>query len=380
MRKICMRSMMAVLSVVLLFSGMVVFAQPSASLSVSADSAILIEAESGKILFEKNAFVERGIASTTKIMTALVALENSALEDTVQVTAQTVGVEGSSIYLHVGEKLSMEDLLYALMLESANDAAATIACAVAGSVDAFAELMNEKVRELNLSHSSFVNPHGLDAEGHYSTAYDLALITAEALRNEEFQRIVSTYRKVIDNNGESTSRLLLNHNKLLKTYDGAIGVKTGYTKRCGRCLVSAAERDGLRLIAVTLNASDDWNDHRRMLDYGFSSYECVELLAEGEFRMAVNVVGGEREFAAVSNPHSVSVLLPRNHGEISSVIELSSFYYAPLNAGQRMGQIRYYCDDVCIAEVELSSLDDIMQPRRKNGLWAWICRMFGFST
>ncbi len=368
------------LCIILLSSGIPVFAQPSMSLSVSAESAILIEAESKKILFEKNAHEKRGIASTTKIMTALVALENSDLDEIVQATTKTVGVEGSSIYLHAGEELSMEDLLYALLLESANDAAATIAYAVAGSEDAFAGMMNDKAAELGLSDSSFVNPHGLDAEGHYSTAYDLAMITAAALQNEKFHQMVSTYRKVIENPKDQTTRLLLNHNKLLKTYEGAIGVKTGYTKRCGRCLVSAAERDGLRLIAVSLNASDDWNDHRKMLDYGFSTYEKVNLLAEGEVRMMTNVVGGERDKAALTNVKAVGVMLPKEHGEITSITELSPFYYAPLKSGQNVGKIRYFCDGECIAEAELFSLDTVEKAQSRHSFWNWICKIFGFGA
>ena len=368
------------LCIILLSSGIPVFAQPSMSLSVSAESAILIEAESKKILFEKNAHEKRGIASTTKIMTALVALENSDLDEIVQATTKTVGVEGSSIYLHAGEELSMEDLLYALLLESANDAAATIAYAVAGSEDAFAGMMNDKAAELGLSDSSFVNPHGLDAEGHYSTAYDLAMITAAALQNEKFHQMVSTYRKVIENPKDQTTRLLLNHNKLLKTYEGAIGVKTGYTKRCGRCLVSAAERDGLRLIAVSLNASDDWNDHRKMLDYGFSTYEKVNLLAEGEVRMMTNVVGGERDKAALTNVKAVGVMLPKEHSEITSITELSPFYYAPLKSGQNVGKIRYFCDGECIAEAELFSLDTVEKAQSRHSFWNWICKIFGFGT
>ena len=368
------------LCIILLSSGIPVFAQPSMSLSVSAESAILIEAESKKILFEKNAHEKRGIASTTKIMTALVALENSDLDEIVQATTKTVGVEGSSIYLHAGEELSMEDLLYALLLESANDAAATIAYAVAGSEDAFAGMMNDKAAELGLSDSSFVNPHGLDAEGHYSTAYDLAMITAAALQNEKFHQMVSTYRKVIENPKDQTTRLLLNHNKLLKMYEGAIGVKTGYTKRCGRCLVSAAERDGLRLIAVSLNASDDWNDHRKMLDYGFSTYEKVNLLAEGEVRMMTNVVGGERDKAALTNVKAVGVMLPKEHSEITSITELSPFYYAPLKSGQNVGKIRYFCDGECIAEAELFSLDTVEKAQSRHSFWNWICKIFGFGT
>lgn len=355
-----------------------VCAVPSAGISVSAESAILIEAKSGRVLYEKNAHERRGIASTTKILTALVTLENSLLEQRVRVTEKTVGIEGSSIYLHKGEVLTMEDLLYAMLLESANDAAATIALEVGGSIEGFADMMNAKVSKMGLSDSSFANPHGLDADGHYSTAYDLALITAEALKNESFRRIVSTYRKVIENTEENTSRLLLNHNKLLKTYDGAVGVKTGFTKRCGRCLVSAAKRDGLILIAVTLNAPDDWNDHKRMLDFGFSNYENCVLLEDGEIRLGADVAGGDIAMVPVSNKGALCAFLPRERGEISYVVELRPFYYAPVFEDQELGNIRYYCDGECIAETKLYATESVFAKKTATGFWALIRRLFGF--
>ncbi|MBQ8861613.1 MAG: D-alanyl-D-alanine carboxypeptidase, partial [Clostridia bacterium] len=230
-----------------------VFPQKACALSVSAQSAVLIEAESGKIIYEKDAHTRRGMASTTKIMTALCAIESLPLDTVVTVPQEAAGVEGSSVYLKAGEKLTLENLLYALMLQSANDAAAAVAIATAGSIEGFAELMNAKAAELGLRDTHFENPHGLDGAEHYTTAYELAKIAAHALENEDFARIVSTVKHTVPATESSPARTLVNHNRLLRTYDDIVGVKTGFTKKCGRTLVSAAEREGVRLICVTLN-------------------------------------------------------------------------------------------------------------------------------
>jgi D-alanyl-D-alanine carboxypeptidase len=225
--------------------------------SVSARSAIVVEAETGRVIWAKNAHVSLPMASTTKIMTALVALENADPEKTVSIPPDAVGVEGSSVYLYEDERLRLEDLLYAMLLESANDAAAAIAIEVGGSIEGFSEMMNAKAEELGLERTSFANPHGLDDPEHYTTAAELARIAVAAMKNESFCNIVSTYKKTIPLNETEGVRLLINHNKMLSRYDGAVGIKTGYTKKSGRCLVSAAERDHVKLICVTLNAPDD---------------------------------------------------------------------------------------------------------------------------
>ncbi len=250
----------------------VLFCVPSfaaSNVTVSAKSALLLECSSGSVLFEKNADERLPMASTTKIMTALVAIEKCPLDRIVTATSVSCGVEGSSIYMREGEKFTMEELLYALLLASANDAACLIAEEVAGDIPSFAEMMNSKAAELGLSDTHFSNPHGLDAEDHYTSAYDLARLASAALSSPVFRTIVSTYRKNIGS-GENT-RHLLNHNRLLKMYDDALGVKTGYTRSSGRCLVSAAERDGVMLVAVTLSDPDDWRDHTLLLDHGFDA-------------------------------------------------------------------------------------------------------------
>ena len=208
------------------------------------------------------------MASTTKIMTAIVTIENLDLDRIVAVDDRAIGIEGSSIYLKQGEEISVRALLYALMLRSANDAAAALAYEISGSTEDFALLMNEKAAELGLSDTNFENPHGLDSENHYTTAHDLAIISAYAMSNQTFREIVSSRKALIESSAEK--RMLINHNKMLSYYDGCIGIKTGYTKKSGRSLASAAERDGATLICITINAPDDWNDHKKLFDYGFS--------------------------------------------------------------------------------------------------------------
>ncbi len=315
---------------------------PVALTGVSARGAVLLEAESGNVVFGQNENARLPMASTTKIMTALVALESLPVDTPIKITAASVGVEGSSIYLCEGEILTLEQLLYALLLESANDAAAAIAVAVAGSVEAFAAKMNERAASLGLTDTHFVNPHGLDDEEHYTTAYELALIARAALENPVFRTICSTQRKVIPLRGDEGARLLLNHNKLLDSYEGCIGVKTGFTKRTGRCLVSAAERDGVTLIVVTLNAPDDWRDHTAMLDYGFDLYESIPLCEPGFFSAPLWLISGRQEYVMVENTDTLTVTLRRDHGVVRCVVELPRFTFAPVAAGQEVGCLRFF--------------------------------------
>ncbi len=318
---------------------------PSAPAGISARGAVLVEADSGEVIWGQNAHTRLPMASTTKIMTALVALEQMSPQTEVTIPAEAVGVEGSSVYLVEGEILTLEQLLYALLLESANDAAAAIAVAVAGSVEEFAALMNRKAAELGLTDTHFVNPHGLDHDEHYTTAYELATITRAALENPAFREICATRRKTIPLHGgsaEEGARLLLNHNKLLSAYDGCIGVKTGFTKRTGRCLVSAAERDGVTLIAVTLNAPDDWRDHTTLLDYGFALYESVELCPEGFYHAPLWLVAGEQNYGIAESTAPLIAVLRRDHGDISCVVELPRFEFAPIRFGQTVGALVFF--------------------------------------
>ena len=324
--------------------------------SISAKAAVLMEAQSGELVFSKNPDVPLPMASTTKIMTALVALEQISPTTAVTIPAEAVGIEGSSVYLCEGETLTMEELLYALLLASANDAAVAIAIAVAGSVEAFADLMNRKAAALGLTDTHFVNPHGLDAEGHHTTARELAIIARAALENARFREICATRRKAIPLNGAPRGRWLLNHNKLLSMYPGCIGVKTGYTKKTGRCLVSAAEREGVTLIAVTLGAPDDWQDHTAMLNFGFKQYTAVPLCDGSFFSSPLPVVGGTREYVLVENTASLTLTLPQKHGSIRCVVELPRFDYAPIAEGQTVGRLVFYEEE---ADGGLRELGDV---------------------
>ncbi|MBQ4137279.1 MAG: D-alanyl-D-alanine carboxypeptidase [Clostridia bacterium] len=337
---------------IMLFCAVMLCSIPACALDTSARSAVLIDAASKTVLYEKEPDVRLPMASTTKIMTALVALENADTETVVTIPPEAVGVEGSSVCLKAGESMTLGELLYAVLLESANDAAAAVAYAIGGSIEDFAIMMNEKATSMGLENTSFANPHGLDAENHYTTAKELAIIAAEALENESFKEIVGTYRYKIPMSAGGY-RYLLNHNKMLKLYDGAIGVKTGFTKKSGRCLVSAAERDGLRLVSVTLNAPDDWRDHRAMLDYGFDTYEMKTLAREGEYSFTLDCIGKKITQVKAVNKGGVSLCLAKQGGEITQTVYLPRFVYAPVNEGDRLGYIEFARDGKVIASVEL---------------------------
>ena len=346
--------------------------QLSAS-QISARAAALYEPETGTFLFEKNSSNRLPMASTTKIMTALVALENTSLDVLVAVDDSAIGVEGSSAYLRQGDVLSMEELLYALMLSSANDAAVAIACHVGGSIEGFATLMNDKARSLGLTDTHFENPHGLDSDEHYTTARDLALIAAEALRSDILREISSTYKKSFIT--EERSRTYINHNKLLRLYDGAIGLKTGYTKRCGRCLVGAAERDGLRFITVTLDAPSDWSDHTLMLDYGYDTLEKIRLAEVGEYSYDLGVIGSDTERITVSNKHELFFINKRGVGEIEKEVRLLPFAQAPISQEDTLGEVIFTLDGYEIGRIGLYSTETV-KLKEKNTLFKRVKSIF----
>ena len=299
--------------------------------ATSASAAILMHADSGQVLYAQNADSRMLIASTTKIMTAIVVLENCKLDDEVLVGAESVGVEGSSMYLEAGKTYTVEQLLYGMMLASGNDAATALAIHTAGTIEAFAQMMNDKARELHLTGSSFKNPHGLDEDGHYSTARDLACLTAYCMENPDFQKIVSTKSYTV---GELT---YVNHNKLLSLYEGTLGVKTGYTSSAGRSLVSCAERDGMRLICVTLGDPDDWDDHCNLYDWAFRNYS-LNCAVSGQESFTVPLVSGQPESVMVRPEHDLKVFLKK--GPLPKItVELPRFAFAPVESGEQAGSI-----------------------------------------
>ncbi|WP_019242083.1 MULTISPECIES: D-alanyl-D-alanine carboxypeptidase family protein [Bacillus] len=257
--------------------------------SVSAVNAVLMEQVSGRVLFEKEAHQKQRIASITKIMTAILAIESGKLNDMVTVSGNAFGTEGSSLFLKQGQKMKLEDLVYGLMLRSGNDAAVAIAEHVGGSLDGFVLLMNQKAEEIGMENTSFTNPHGLDnTKNHYSTAYDMALLTRYAMNNPKFAEISGTKNHRAPNLEEDWNYSWTNKNKMLKLYKYSTGGKTGFTKLARRTLVSTAEKDGLSLIAVTLNDSDDWNDHMNLFDQGFKKYQLTEILPSGQMKKIKN--------------------------------------------------------------------------------------------
>ena len=347
------KRIIAFLAAVSVFAGIAPCASASGSAPEnSAACAILTDAESGVPLYEKHADKAMLIASTTKIMTALVVLESCTLSDTVTIKREWTGVEGSSMYLAEGEVMTVEDLLYGLLLSSGNDAAVALASYTAGSVEAFADMMNARAREMGLVSTSFKNPHGLDAEGHYSTARDLAEITREAMKNEDFVRIVST--QSIDRAG----RTLTNHNRLLREYEGTLGVKTGYTKSAGRILVSCAERDGLRLICVTISDADDWADHKALYDWGFSEFRRVRAVDADGVLLKIPVISGLADEVGVRAGDEISVLC-RAEDEITVKIEAPRFVYAPVLGNAAAGRAEVYKNGEKTAETPLLFCTDV---------------------
>lgn len=315
------------------------------AISTSAASSVLIEQSSGRVLYEDAADEEHLIASVTKIMTALVALEHGDKNRRYTVTSQDMA-EGSSMYLKPGDTLSLEELLYGLMLVSGNDAALAVAHCVSGELDGFVALMNETAAELGLQHSHFANPNGLDAEGHYSSARDLSVLAARALENDDFRRIVSTASVTI---GE---RYLANHNKLLRLYEGCIGVKTGFTKAAGRTLVSAAVREGMTLVCVTLNDGNDWNDHMSLLDYGFAGYRMETAAPAGRVLASVLVRGGTA--ASVPLMALEDLRYPLAEGErLKLVAEIPVSVSAPVVPGQVLGKVCAYLEGEEVASTAL---------------------------
>lgn len=343
--------------------------QPSeSSISVSARSAALYQPDTKRFVFSKNGKRRLSMASTTKIMTALVALENiSSLDDAIVIDERAVGTEGSSAYLKAGEVVTAEELLYALLLQSANDAAVALAIHVGGSIECFADMMNERADKMALSDTHFENPHGLDENGHYTTAEDLAKIAAEALQNETFRLVASTYKKTIVN--EERQRTYVNHNKLLNLYDGAIGVKTGYTDKSGRCLVGAAERDGVRLISVTLDAPSDWEDHKRLLDYGFECFTSVKLADVYELHYDVPLIDDEGNTLSVANVDELSSVCEGEVGKIERNLNLPRFISGSVKKGEIVGTVQFTVGGKDAGTLNLIALEDTAENKEKKNFF-----------
>jgi len=296
---------------------------------ISAKSAVVMSA-SGQLLYHKNGESRSLIASTTKLMTAILAIERTELDDVVDINPACCNIEGSSMYLNPAEQYTVRELLLGLLLVSGNDAAEALALHVAGDMESFVRLMNEKAKSLGMADTSFRNPHGLDADGHYSTALDLAKLMCYCMENESFRQLCATKSSVVH------GLTLINHNKLLGLCPGCIGGKTGYTLAAGRCLVSCCERQGLRLVCVTLSAPDDWNDHLALYDWAYGQFDQRDVLAG--LRFPVPVVSGTEAEVNLIPAQDICLFLPKNQ-EVVLRVELPQFVFAPVNQGETGGQV-----------------------------------------
>ena len=336
MRRNVIRMAAAVLAAVLLF--------PCSVQAMSAQKAILLDAATGRVLYAKDADSPSLIASTTKIMTALVVCEQCNVLDRVRIPKEAVGIEGSSMYLKEGEVLTVQELLYGLMLHSGNDAAVALAIYCGGTVEGFAELMNDKARALGLQGTHFENPNGLDSPGHYSTARDLAVLAAYAMNNPIFAKTVSAKTVTIG------QRYLRNHNKLLWHLEGADGVKTGYTKAAGRILVSSVVRQDRRLVAVTINDGDDWKDHEALHNEGFKRYTLQNLIIKGQPLGQLEIMGGERSTVTVLAAEDFSYAVAENE-QPYVLLSKPDFVFAPVVSGQQAAMAYILIGDHTVGKI-----------------------------
>ena len=329
----------------------------------SAVSYCLYDPVLNKVIAASNMDKKLSMASTTKIMTALIACEICDLSEEIEITDKMIAVEGSSIGLQVGDKISYECLLYGLMLESGNDAALCIAIGISGSQKSFAALMNQKAEEIGLENTSFVTPNGLDDEQHYSTSYDMAVLGGFAMNNDLFAEIVGTKRySAIYNNGE-TLRTYYNHNRLLSSLEGVEGIKTGFTKKSGRCLVTSCSRNGVRLIAVTLNDGNDWEDHKKLYDYGLSQYEEVILPKATKY---INVSGGKTNEIKVESVDKKIYFYDGLYSHIKLRIHMPKFIYAPIKKGENVGYVEYIYNNEIIATADVTALEEAELTEQTN--------------
>jgi len=342
-----------------LFFGLILLYNGSA-LAEGAKASILMEATTGRVLYEQNAHQPLPMASTTKVMTALLALEKGNLSDTVTASENAFGVPGTSIYLSQGEQLSLEEMLYGLMLASGNDAAVAIAEHIGGSVSEFCRMMTARAEEIGCENTVFSTPHGLPSDHHHTTAWDLALITREAMQNPVFREIVSTQRATLPWANHEYDRVLTNKNKLLSSYPGALGVKTGYTKAAGRCLVFAAQQEGLCLIGVVLNCPDWFNEATALLNRGFENWQMVTLLSQGETVREIPVENGVQATVKVQAAADVSAPVGINSWP-DIRIDLPAQLPAGIEKGQEVGTISLMDQGETLVTVPLIAAETVAE-------------------
>lgn len=351
-------------------------------LSISAKAALVMCADSKEVIYAHNVYEKLPMASTTKIMTALILAEQPSLDKTVIVTKQMVTVEGSSMGLLEGDTVSYRDLLYGMLLASGNDAANTVAYVLGGGPGGFAKIMNKKAKEIGLKNTNFVTPSGLDDDNHYTTAYDLALLTSVALKNKAFCAACGSKTATLYYGNPPYRRSLTNHNKLLGNYEGLIGVKTGFTKKSGRCLVTAAVRDGKKIIAVTLNAPNDWQDHKNMLDYGFENTVTTTNNTDN-LPDTIELISGDADLVKIATEKvEICTTLPKS-SSIKQKVLLPKFVYGSLSAGEKVGRVEYYLGEQLIKTANIYSLADVKLFNRKEDFlkrfYSALCTLWNYS-
>ena len=327
---------------------------------ISAEYACVMETKTGNVIYEYNGYEKHAMASTTKIMTAIVALDRSNPEDVVNISRNADLTEGSSAYIKAGEKIKMIDLLYGLMLNSGNDAAVAVAEHIAGTERDFAKIMTNKAKELGAYNTSFENASGLDSDNHYTTAADLAKITSYALNNKTFREIVSSTSKTAEYSGGTL--YFHNHNKMLKSYPGCTGVKTGFTKKTGRCLVTSAEKDGVELVCVTLRATDDWNDHRKLLDYGFENVTLENILNKGKILKYVDTEDDIKIPAVVTDDIYIPVINNKKRN-IEVVIHTMDKITSSVPKGEKIGECEIYNNGTLFNRADIISGEDYVKKK-----------------
>lgn len=349
----------------------------SEALGVSAQSAVLYCVNNDTVLFEKNSNTKMSMASTTKILTTLITLEQAQAEDKEVTFTKEMIAEGSSMYLKEGYKLHLSDLATGMMTVSGNDAANAAAISISGSTEDFAKVMNDKAEQIGMTSSNFVTPSGLDDENHYSTALDMAHLMAYAMSNSSFAELTAKKNAQVNFiSPESMSITYSNHNKLLSLYEYCNGGKTGYTKKSGRCLVTSAEKDGVKLIAVTLNAPNDWNDHINMYNYGFSKVTAVTDV-DKDYSIQADVVGGTANSVTVKPVKTIDYVKPANsNSEVTRKVIIDSFLYAPLEKGEVVGTAQYYLDNKLLCEVPLVTTTNVEYKTVDKGFWESISDFF----
>ena len=347
--------------------------------NIVAKSAIVIDAATGKVLYSRNAEERRYPASTTKIMSLIVALEHSNLDDMVTTSKNASGTDGSTLWLAEGEKLKMLDLLYGIMLISGNDATVAVAEHISGSVEKFARLMTDKAHRIGAKDTNFTNPNGLPDPNHFSTAHDLARITAYGYKNFLFAEIINTKNKVIPWAGKDFDRDLYNENRMLWLYEGGNGVKTGYTDAAGRCLVSGAKRNGIQLITVVLDSDTMWDDSIALLDFGFTQVKPEEILSQDDILKTIRVANGKS--SAVKLIASTNLVVPisgDNKEEFSTVIDSPNKIEAPVVKGQKLGEVRVFYQNTEIATVDLLASENIDRKSFFSMLTETVLSFFSF--